>query len=230
MARALRLFMTFIVLSAAAAQPASAADADIAYVVAYVEAMPPATPQALAALRELRKTARAENGNLRFEVLQRIGQPADFVILEAWRDKDALAAHGASEQTKRLRAQLDPLLRSPYDERPHGGLAVAPAPAGGAPRGAVYAVTHVDVVPTQKDVGIALVTQLSEGSRAHKGNVGFDALQQTSRPNHMTVVEVWTDAQAAENHGMDAATRQFRGKLQPLSGSLYDERFYRALD
>lgn len=67
-------------------------------------------------------------------------------------------------------------------------------------------------------------------SRKEAGNLRFDALQQASRPNHFTLVEVWRDAKGAEAHVTAAHTRQFREGLQPLSGSLYDERFYTAVD
>ena len=37
------------------------------------------------------------------EVLQRIGQPDQFMILEAWKDKDAAAAHGAGPHPAKKR-------------------------------------------------------------------------------------------------------------------------------
>ena len=95
---------------------------------------------------------------------------------------------------------------------------------------AIYAVTHVDVVPTEKDKGIGFVKVLSDLSRSHDGNMRFDALQQTSRPNHMTVVEAWKDQKAVDAHGTAEGTKQFREKLTPMSGSLYDERLYKILN
>jgi quinol monooxygenase YgiN len=58
----------------------------------------------------------------------------------------------------------------------------------------------------------------------------FEVLQQNSRQNHCTIVEVWRDQPALEAHAMAAHTRHFRDRFQPLSGSLYDERLYKALD
>jgi quinol monooxygenase YgiN len=55
-------------------------------------------------------------------------------------------------------------------------------------------------------------------------------LQQTNRPNHFTVVEAWKDRNAFDAHGMAAHTRQFRDRLAPMSGALYDERLYGVLD
>jgi quinol monooxygenase YgiN len=42
-------------------------------------------------------------------------------------------------------------------------------------------------------------------------------------------VEIWQDQQALDAHIMAAHTRQFRVAFQPMTGSLYDARLYRAL-
>jgi quinol monooxygenase YgiN len=46
----------------------------------------------------------------------------------------------------------------------------------------------------------------------------------------MTIVEIWADKKSLEEHGMTARKKEFREKLTPLSGSLYDERFYRVIN
>lgn len=230
MKHALRFLLGLAILALSFTQPVHAQNSDVAYVVSYLEAAPPATDKVLALVRELGKASRKDDGNLRFEVLQRIGQPNHFAILEAWKDKDAQAAHAAAAHTKQFREKLEPLLRSPYDERPHSALSVGSMQLGSAGASAVYAVTHVDIVPTSKDIGVALVKQLSEDSRKDKGNARFDALTQISRPNHMTVVEIWQDQNALDAHGITAHTKEFRAKLTPLSGSLYDERLYKIVN
>jgi len=227
------ILLGLAIASSAAAPTARADDGNTAYVVTYFETASTDTGKARSLLRQLAQASRKESGNLRIEVLQRIGQPAQFVILEAWQDKDAHAAHAAAAQTAQFREKLKPLLRGPYDERPHTGLSVGPVkavPAGEARAAAVFAVTHVDIVPKEKDTGVAMVKQLAEDGRKDAGNVRFDALTQISRPNHMTVVEIWTDRKAAEGHAVAAYKKQFREKLMPLSGSLYDERFYRIIN
>src|SRR2546428_9482196 len=40
--------------------------------------------------------------------------------------------------------------------------------------GAMYVVTHVDVIPPRKDDGIAAVRQLADDSRLHEGNLRFE--------------------------------------------------------
>ena len=210
-----------IAVTESAAQPA--------YVVSYVEAMPAAKDQAAGMIRAYARASRKDAGSVRVETLQRVGYPGQFAILEVWADEEVRKGHAGADHTKAFREKLEPLLRAPYDERPHTGLAVGDA--GKAPgKGAAYAVTHVDIVPKLKDEGVAAVKQLVETSRGDKGNVRFDALTQSSRPNHMTLVEVWTGAQSAEAHGNATHTRAFRATLMPMSGSLFDERHYRSLD
>ena len=89
-------------------------------------------------------------------------------------------------------------------------------------------VTHVDVIPPRKDDGLAALQALGDAARAEPGHVRFEVVQQTNRPNHFTVVEIWKDAKAAETHSMTEATRRFRDALGPMSGALYDERFFKA--
>ena len=230
MRKSLGSLIGLALLSLGCVNAARAADDSVAYIVSYFETAPQAANQARDLLRRLGEASRKADGNLRFEALQRIGQSHHFAVLEAWKSKDAQAAHAASAQTKEFRDKLTPLLSSPYDERPHSALSVSsmPAPASEAGVAAIYAVTHVDVIPTQKDVGVALVQQLSESSRKDAGNMRFESLTQISRPNHMTVVEIWKDQQAVDAHGITAHTKQFREKLTQLSGSLYDERLYKS--
>lgn len=227
------LLLNLVIMSVGVMPAARAQDSNTAYVVSYFEVNAAATGKALGLLRQFGTASRKETGNLRFEILQRIGQPDQFAMLEAWKDKDAQAAHAAAVHTRQFREQLLALLRGPYDERPHTALAVGPVqglPASEAAKAAVYAVTHVDIVGAQREAGIALVKRLSEDGRNDKGNVRFEALTQASRTNHMTVVEIWTDRNAVDAHGMTMHKREFREKLMPISGSLYDERFYRAVN
>ena len=111
----------------------------------------------------------------------------------------------------------------------HTGLSVGTAPAA-SPAGTIFVVTHVDVIPPRKDDSLVLLKQLAADSRADAGNLRFDVVQQTNRPNHFTVVEAWRDRAAFDAHGMAAPTRRFREQLAPMSGALYDERLYTLLN
>jgi quinol monooxygenase YgiN len=208
---------------------AQAAESGVAYVVSYFEVVPVAKDKIIEMLRLVARQSRKDAGNLRYEILQRINQPDQFVVLEAWKDKDAHAAHAAAGHVKQFREKLDALLRGPYDERPHTALEVAEVTAK-AGKNAVFLVTHVDIVPKMKDTGVALTRELVVAGRKLTNNIRFEALTQNSRPNHMTVVEIWTERRAVQIHSVTAHMKQYREKLLPMSGSLYDERHYRALD
>jgi quinol monooxygenase YgiN len=199
------------------------------YVVSYVEVMPTCTSEAAALLRQYHEASRTEEGHKRLEVLQQCGRSGHFAVVELWQDQQAFEAHDAATHSRHFRETLRPLCASPYDERPHTHLASGPMRAVQT-AGGVYVVTHVDAIPPAKDDAIALLKRLVGSSRGDDGGVRFEVLQQRSRQNHFSVVEVWQDQQAYEAHIMATHTRQFREQFQPMTGSLYDERLYQALD
>ncbi|HEU0158047.1 MAG TPA: antibiotic biosynthesis monooxygenase [Hyphomicrobiaceae bacterium] len=199
------------------------------YVVTYLEVMPTQTAQAKKLVRQFRDATQREPGNLRAEALQRIGWPNQFVLLDAWKDPGSAEGHGKAATTGEFRDKIKAIQNAPLDERTHFPLSVASLPAKSG-RSAVAAVTHVDVIPPQRENGTALTKQLAEDGRKDDGNLRFEAVVQTNRQNHFTVIELWRDRKAAEAHSMAAHTRAYREKLAPASGALYDERFYKALD
>jgi quinol monooxygenase YgiN len=226
--RALTRLLLGLAMSALVVTDVARADDTTFYTATYVEVMPPSTAQGAAVLRQYREASRTEEGNLRLEVLQRIDRPNQFVIVAAWKSQKAFESHGAAAPATELRARLQPLLASPNDERLHAGLSVGTAPAT-SPAGTIFVVTHVDVIPPRKDDSLVLLKQLAADSRADAGNLRFDVVQQTNRPNHFTVVEAWRDRAAFDAHGIAAPTRRFREQLAPMSGALYDERLYTLL-
>ena len=199
------------------------------YSVTYIEVMPISKAEAVTLLRRYRETAQKEGGNLRCEVVQRIDQPHQFAILEIWKDQTAFEAHGKSANTVDTREKIAAIRNAPTDERVHTALSIGPIDAPSV-RGGIYLATHVDVIPPRKDDGVAALKRLGEDSRRGQDNLRFEVVQQINRPNHFTVVEIWKDAKAVETHSMAAPTREFRDKLATMTGALYDERMYRALD
>jgi quinol monooxygenase YgiN len=198
------------------------------YVVTYLEVSPTATADGTKAVRQFRDAVRAEPGNLRAEVLQRLGQPYQLVLLEAWQDQTTADTHAQGSSTLNFHQQIKAIENAPADVRIHFPLSVAALDA--VQSGAVAIVTHVDVIPPQRENGTAIVKQLAEDSRRDSGNLRFEAVTQVNRQNHFTLIEVWRDRQSAEAHTMAVHTRTFREKLAPASGALYDERLYSVLD
>jgi quinol monooxygenase YgiN len=197
------------------------------YTVTYVEAAPKATRQATALLKSYVAAGRKDDGNVSLELLKGIHRPAWFAVVGSWKDQKAFEAHAAAAHAKAMNGKIKELVAAPNDTRQHSALAFAAAQAGKA---GVCAVTHVDVIPPQREPGTAAVKQLAEDSRKHAGNIRFDVLVQTNRPNHFTVVECWKDRKAFDTHVAAKETRAFRDKLVAMTGALYDERLYRAVD
>jgi quinol monooxygenase YgiN len=198
------------------------------YVVTYFDVAPTAAAETAVLARQHAEASRKEAGNLSFEMFEEIGRPNRFAILEAWRDKPALEAHGAAASTGAFSDKLKPLLISGTGARLLSAFAVA-APAGQPSAGTVYVLTHVDVPPPQKDQAIELQKALAAAARKDDGNLWFDVLQQNDRPNHFTLFEGWRDRKAFDASISAVHTKEFRQKLNPLEGALYDERLYQAV-
>src|SRR5215470_6780340 len=199
------------------------------YSVTYIEVMPTAKATAVSLLKTYRDATRQEDGNLRCELLERSGAGHQFAVLEVWKDQSAFEAHNKSAILALTREKIAAIRNAPTDERVHVGLSVGPVESKPA-RGAFYVVTHVDVIPPRKDDGIAAVKMLGDDSRRQDGKIRFEVAQQTNRGNHFTIMEVWKDEMSAHKHSMTDAARSFRDKLGSMTGALYDERMYRAVN
>jgi quinol monooxygenase YgiN len=207
------------------APAAAAAPPESPYAVTYIE-VEPAQADAARRLLAHHRDALKDKSALEFAVFEQIGRPNHFAIVEQWPSAKAREDNAASAASREFRAALAPLLIAPYDERPHFALSTGTRAATPA---AIYVVTHVDMVPPKREEGTAEVRKLAEASRGTAGNIRFDALVQASRPNHLTLVEAWTDAPAQQAHSAANPTRSFRTALGPMSGALYDERLYALL-
>jgi len=199
------------------------------HVATYVEVGTASDKDGAKLLKQYRDASRKENGNLRTEVAQEIGRSNRFVMLETWKDQAAFEAHGKSASTTTFRDKLKAIQNAPYDERVHNSLNVGPNDPVTAKR-AVFVVSHVDVPPPRKDECIAALNPLADASRKDAGNLRFEVVQQTNRPNHFTVIETWKDHKVYDGRGSSGPQKAFRDKLGPMLGALYDERLYRAID
>jgi quinol monooxygenase YgiN len=96
--------------------------------------------------------------------------------------------------------------------------------------GRIYAVIHVDSVPTDAASATKLLQQYAVDTRKDKGAVRIEVYVQADRPNHFSIVEVWQDQQAFDAHEAAAHTKKFREQIQPSLGSPFDERLHRMLE
>jgi quinol monooxygenase YgiN len=225
----LMLLLAAILTPAASLPSAAQAPEGPVYVVSYIEVAPANRGTAVGLLRQLALAARKDDGNMRYEILQRTVPGNQFAIVSIWKDQKAYDAHQAAAHAKDFRDRIKPFLISAIDDRTHTGLEVAAADGAKVGRGAIFVVTHVDVPPPRKDECIALLKALVADSRKEGNGVRFEVFQQGSRPNHFSVVEIWKNQRGYDGHITAAHTRKFRDQLTPMSGALYDERLYRAL-
>ena len=195
------------------------------YIVTYFDVAPTGAQQSAAIAREFADASRKEDGNAGFEVFDEISRPSRFAILEVWRDKKASDAHNAGPAATAFRDKLQPLMVGGFGVRPHGGLSVA-APKGQVSAETIYVLTHVDVFPVHKDQAVELVKAQADAARKDDGNLRYDVVQWDGHPNHFTLVEAWRDRKAFDASVTAPHNKDFRDKLTPLEGALYDERLY----
>ena len=224
---AFSLLLAMILAPTVSMQTAHAQEAPV-YVVSYIDVAPAARGAAAGLLRQLANASRKDEGNMRFDILQRMAPSNQFAIVAVWKDQKAYDAHAAAAHTKEFREKIKPHLISAIDDRSHIGMEIAAAGAKIAP-GAVVVVTHVDVPPPKKDECVTALKSLVADSRKEPGAVSFEVFQQGNRPNHFSVVEVWKNQRAYDAHITAAPTKKFRDQLTPMSGALYDERLYKAI-
>lgn len=200
------------------------------YAVTYVDVMPSGAKAMAAAFTQYRDGSRKESGFVGFELLEQIGRPGRYVVLETWKDQQAFDAHTNAAHVKTYRDALESIRVSGYDQRPYKVLTAAQAAAarGGA---AVHVVSHVDFAGAGATAAAPdLMRGIAAASRKEAGNVRFDVLQHAMRANHFTVVETWQNQAAADAHAAAAHTKQYRDALTPITGSPLDENIYRRVE
>jgi quinol monooxygenase YgiN len=87
-----------------------------------------------------------------------------------------------------------------------------------------FAIAYIETKPGSTEQVIDLLHAYAQESQAESGNVRFQILQRTGRPNHFAILDAWEDEQAIDAHVTAAHTRAFRDSLEPLLHSPYDER------
>jgi quinol monooxygenase YgiN len=202
------------------------AEPNAVYVATYIDAQTVSTNEAGSLVKAYRGTTRSESGNLGTEVVQEIGRPSRWLVMETWNDVSSFETHKKAASTIGFQNKLKTIQNSPYDERTHKVLSVDSKPWA-LERGKLSVVTHVDVPPQARDQAEALLKKLAEASRSDEGNLRYDVLQESPmRTNHFTIFAVWKDRKAFDSHETKPHTRQFRDAIAPMLGAPYDERLY----
>jgi quinol monooxygenase YgiN len=94
-------------------------EADQVVAVIHVDALPKFTAEGRALLRRYVADARKDEGAIRIEVFEELARPNHSTLVEVWRTRKAYDDHLGLDHTRTFRADLQPMLGSPFDERLH---------------------------------------------------------------------------------------------------------------
>ena len=161
--------------------------------------------------------------------MQEISRPERFAVLE--RESPAVLTAGAEETPVSIQGLTDDLT-APPDRRLNRELdeIATAANAKVDTRADFYVVTHVDIATPDRTRVETALRKLALAVRQSNGNLGFEILQQTDRPNHFNLISAWLGESSFHAFAASAAARQFRHTVGPLLGSPYDERLFRRVD
>ena len=201
---------------AAALPPVAYAEADGGFAVTYVEALPRASARVAAALKTDADDCVARHVCAMAEALREIGR------------RERLALYESFAAPARPTPSLPGDLLAPPDPRQLASLWTS-LPKRVPPQ-ALWVVTHVDAMPDHAAAAAAMLKQLAEANAGEAGHLATIAGHQTDHPNHFTLIEIWTNRAAFEAHEAAKPTRDFRAKLAPMLGALYDSRLYQTIE
>ncbi|MBT2293066.1 antibiotic biosynthesis monooxygenase [Paenibacillus albidus] len=81
--------------------------------------------QFLAEVKELVAATHKEEGNLSYELYEQAGQENAFMMIETWRDGEAVAAHNASSHFTAFAGKAAEFLTAPLDVKVFNGELVS---------------------------------------------------------------------------------------------------------
>ena len=196
------------------------------YRLAYLDVQGSDTTNAESLLKAYGGDVVTQPGIISLEIMQRIFRTNQYVVLETWKDEESYQGFIKSSIYQAYRSALTPYLTAGYAEYRQTALDIASSEK----QGEITLVTHVDIMPPRKQQGTALLIDYAGQFRSAKGNTAYNLIVQPGRLNHITVVESWDNLAAYQAHTETPEFKAYRHALQPLMGSLYDERLYQALD
>jgi quinol monooxygenase YgiN len=211
--------------------PASAqTGSETVYAVTYLDVGASSLGKGVDLLKQYRESSRHEAGNVEFTVLQEVGRPNRFAIVEGWKDQSAFDAHEKAMSTTQFQGALKAIRNSPPNQ--HVLHAFAASPARAEPSSdAVWTVEHIDFLPMFANIAQPAVRRLAEASAKEDGVVRYDIYQEPAHSNHFSVVAAWTSMKAFDAYETAPPTREFRAAtVMPARGNLYDQRLYKIVD
>ncbi|WP_213454865.1 putative quinol monooxygenase [Rhizomonospora bruguierae] len=173
------------------------------------------------ALLRLVGPARAEPGNLGYDVHRLKTSPGVFYVLANWADQAAFDAHMATAEVRAMLSDREPDLVAP-PVLSYARPLSAPPPDGGRRRPRAGSPAQVTLVPffTVKPTEVIAVARahlaMVEPTRAEPGCLGYDLYQSREQPTVLFFYENWTDQDALDAHLNTAAFHRYvRGEVDP---------------
>jgi quinol monooxygenase YgiN len=199
------------------------------YVMTYVEVIPSATNQTVAALKEYRDASRREQGANFVDIYQEDGQSYRFVVSEVWQNRAAASTHSGSATTSGLFQKLKGVELGPPDVRIHQAHSATPPKAPGA--NGVIVISHCDVAGGNTQNLMNAFAPLSEATRKENGMVRYEILDEVpAHANHFRLLEEWASVAAFEAHNRAPHTQTYRQAIMPWLGTPYDQRMYKVVN
>jgi quinol monooxygenase YgiN len=106
-------------IDAAAPQPAGK---EAIYVATHVDVTGQFKDDAIVMMKKLAADGRREAGCERFEIWQQNNRLNHFTVVEVWKDKSALEAHGRTAAAREFREQVGHMMGALYDDRRYRAL------------------------------------------------------------------------------------------------------------
>ena len=80
--------------------------------------------------------------------------------------------------------------------------------------------------PEQEQVFLEEIRLLIAASRAERGNISYDLMKDTETDNVYTMVELWTDSSAVEDHNKSVHFTAFASKAPQYLAARLDVKVY----
>jgi len=82
---------------------------------AYMKVSPMKRDQFLAQIQEVLSGSRAEEGNIQFDLFEKTEEPNTFVLLERWKDQQAVDFHHETDHFKKFVKSAENFLTVPLE-------------------------------------------------------------------------------------------------------------------
>ncbi|MGD0121230.1 MAG: antibiotic biosynthesis monooxygenase [Candidatus Limnocylindrales bacterium] len=205
--------------------------------VVHIHVKPEHVEDFLGAIRVNHDESRREPGNVRFDILRSVDDPALFVTYMAYRDEASARAHTSTAHLLAFREEVADWMVVPRENVRYDGLFpadVQDAGTGGTapPRGGPMYVTmvYVHVKPEHVSDFIESIRPNHEGSIREPGNLRFDILESVDDPTRFIAYEAYADEASAWAHKETSHYLRWRDQVagwmaEPRQGVRYEGLF-----